>query len=873
MKYRKALRPRTIIPDELYVDRDADRQLNDVIDEMGRPGYILVARQMGKTNLLLRMKRKRERDGELAIYIDLSIGFTDARSLFHHLIDSLLEAVPLDDLQKVIEKDRQNSTLDASVEYDRHLRKFLSAVQKERVIIILDEIDSLVGQPYSDRILSQVRSMYFARANFPIYESLTYVLSGVAEPTDLIKDKNISPFNIGEKIYLSDFSRSEVSSLLKKAGVKFDLSVQESVYDWVNGNPRMTWDVYSALEDAVIAEEAVDVSSVDAVIQKLYLTRYDRAPLDHIRALAENEPEVRAALVSLLYGKGSTLDDRSRSKLYLAGITTASANEAPAIKNKVIEHALSETWLAQVEAGRKGLVAAAIRRYSSADYSEAVELFAQYMASGGSVDSLDDIETMQYGMSLYHTGSYEHSLEVLELASKNTRSSEVRHALTYYMGLATMMLDRPEQAIGIFEGLAHTSGAYKLRALHAVGTAYLKMSIIDNAEKILSLNSDVIDQTQSDEDLTEDVKSELISAAYYNIGQVYSSSDRLSQAKDAFEAANASASIKMKPAFASVRLRAAETDGEREAIIEEVKDALRREPIPYVINRGTLGFDERDMAELLAEAINLRLWDTFGVLLEEACARSLQGSFETLSGLAIASDWQEDSSVMRTLLRHALTSSDIAREALLEQKLKAATAWIGRADEADHGAAFEAYWSLASEPAALEFLTANDTVMFANQISDDLSSGNLTRAKKIMSFVRSNEAALTAASSAMFAFFVYQEMIVYRTEANYAKCLQAAQEVISLVEASKKKNDASFIRYAALVERLRTAAVRELSAFAPSKPKFGRNEFVTVVDKHSGAKSRVKFKKVAHLLENGSLEIVDDVNVGSRDVNTIIAKQ
>jgi len=446
------LRARTIVPDNLYVDRDADRQLANVIDEMGRPGYVLVARQMGKTNLLLRMKRRRASCGELAVYIDLSIGFSDSRGLFRHLIDSLLEVASLPDVQAQIESERSDSSLDPSLEYDRHLRRILSAAGKDRVIIILDEIDSLVGQPYSDQVLSQVRSMYFARANFPVYEHLTYVLSGVAEPTDLIKDKNISPFNIGEKIYLNDFSDAEALSLLDKAGIALPSNVSDAVFNWTSGNPRMTWDVYAALEDE-LAENRVDVSTVDAVVQKLYLTRYDRAPLDHIRALAENDPDVRAALVALLYGKGDTLDDRSRSKLYLAGITTASANEAPKIKNRVIESALSETWLAQVEAGQKGLLNAASRRYDSGEFSEAVSLVEQYLGSGGSIDSLDEVEMFHFGMALYHTGNYRYAADVLQKASSQTRSNEVRTLTNYHIGLSAMLVGQLPEAIAVFEPL------------------------------------------------------------------------------------------------------------------------------------------------------------------------------------------------------------------------------------------------------------------------------------------------------------------------------------------------------------------------------------------------------------------------------------
>ena len=50
----KVLKPYTIIPTHLYVTRNADKQLRMLVDDMGRPGYVLVSRQMGKTNLLLK---------------------------------------------------------------------------------------------------------------------------------------------------------------------------------------------------------------------------------------------------------------------------------------------------------------------------------------------------------------------------------------------------------------------------------------------------------------------------------------------------------------------------------------------------------------------------------------------------------------------------------------------------------------------------------------------------------------------------------------------------------------------------------------------------------------------------------------------------
>src|SRR4051794_38027578 len=83
----------TIVPPSLYVKRSADHQLAEIIEEMGRPGYILVARQMGKTNLLLNMKREQEACGKLVYYFDLSNRFDTVRGFFRNVIDVILESL------------------------------------------------------------------------------------------------------------------------------------------------------------------------------------------------------------------------------------------------------------------------------------------------------------------------------------------------------------------------------------------------------------------------------------------------------------------------------------------------------------------------------------------------------------------------------------------------------------------------------------------------------------------------------------------------------------------------------------------------------------------------------------------------------------
>jgi tetratricopeptide (TPR) repeat protein len=372
----RTLKSSTIVPAELYVERAADRQLRAIIDEMGRPGYVLVARQMGKTNLLLNLKRQRTAD--IVVYHDLSNRLDTARRWFRNLIDSILEAYgEYCPKAAVTILEQRNQQLEPNIEYDRHMRLILRESQR-KIIVILDEIDSLISTTYSDVIFSQIRSMYFSRANFQEYENLTYVLSGVMEPADLIKDKNISPFNIGEKIYLENFSREEVFCFVQRAGLNFTDVVVDQIYSWVAGNPRMTWDICAELEIRHAQLDAINIGDVDRAVARLYLDEFDRPPVDHIRTLAASDAVIRDAIVSVRYGKANFLSQDVKNKLYLAGvINTAGANAT--ISNKVIDFALSQEWMSSATTKRGS--AQGLAMVASGDYRGAVALLEKQRAS------------------------------------------------------------------------------------------------------------------------------------------------------------------------------------------------------------------------------------------------------------------------------------------------------------------------------------------------------------------------------------------------------------------------------------------------------------------------------------------------------------
>ena len=284
MKMDKYLKSYTIVPEEYYVERSADKQIVNVIDDMGRPGYVLVARQMGKTNLLIHAKKKLENDRKIFVYLDFSvIPIYDDKSFFELLINKAIEErkdIFADAKQKIVQL-RKERIYDSVNQYTAELIILLGYVDK--IVFVLDEIEALPKSQYSDNIFSQIRSDYFQRVNYDALNKVTYILSGVFEPKDLIKDPNISPFNIGEKIYLRSFNKNEMYSFFEKTGLDFSDEVKGQIYYWTNGHPRMLNDLCRDLQ----YEENLTVEDVDSIVARCYLETIDRAPMDGIRRNVE----------------------------------------------------------------------------------------------------------------------------------------------------------------------------------------------------------------------------------------------------------------------------------------------------------------------------------------------------------------------------------------------------------------------------------------------------------------------------------------------------------------------------------------------------------------------------------------------------------
>jgi len=369
---------------------------------MQRPGYVLVARQMGKTNLLFNAKRTLENSTRLFVYVDLSNVFKYERECYRNIIDNIIE--PNENLFESIEPQidlLREKKLPPHKEYSKSLRIVLEHFQGD-VVIVLDEIDALRSAEYSDNIFAQIRSNYFSRTNFPVFERLTYILSGVIEPTELIKDRNKSPFNIGDKIYLDDFSLEEHNSFIVKSELILSDNVANEIYSWTNGNPRLTFDICSSIESLILEKKDVTVEILRNLVKQKYLTTFDIAPIDHIRELVKTNKDVRNAVLNIQQNKEIDLSDEIKKKLYLFGIINSKFDEDTNIKNPIIKNSLSINWIKSIDKQTQSQLSYGLELMDQFEYQEAITILSEFISNSSPTKEQLEICNYNIGFAYYN---------------------------------------------------------------------------------------------------------------------------------------------------------------------------------------------------------------------------------------------------------------------------------------------------------------------------------------------------------------------------------------------------------------------------------------------------------------------------------------
>jgi len=225
----------------VYIPRQADEELLKLCVE-GAFAYVLTSRQVGKSSLMVRTAEQLASIGTRSVIIDLTnYGVqVSAEAWYLGLLTTIADDLGLE--TDVVKWWRDHSDFGATQRLTQFFEEIVLTEIPEPIVIFIDEIDSTLSLNFTDDFYAAIRYLYNARAKAPEFRRLTFVLIGVATPSDLISDPHRTPFNIGQQVNLTDFTFEEALPLAEGLCTSVERSQQvlQWIMKWTNGHPYLT---------------------------------------------------------------------------------------------------------------------------------------------------------------------------------------------------------------------------------------------------------------------------------------------------------------------------------------------------------------------------------------------------------------------------------------------------------------------------------------------------------------------------------------------------------------------------------------------------------------------------------------------------------
>jgi hypothetical protein len=257
-----------------YIIRSSDEVAESTLGSSSVTLNIKGSRQMGKTSLLARLKRTARNQGRKVVSLDFQL-FDEQTLREPEVFYPAFCLAIADDLNIVdtFEAHRHKRRSFPSTCTRLMLQDVLPAAQA-RIMLVMDEIDKVFVSPFRNDFFGMLRSWHNLRSDSDLWMNLELVLCASTEPSHFISaDSSQSPFNVGERILLQDFTIPEFGELTHRHAIRLAASEQEELYELLHGHPFLT---RRALY--LLATKRIDLETV-----RITATRDDGPFGDHLR--------------------------------------------------------------------------------------------------------------------------------------------------------------------------------------------------------------------------------------------------------------------------------------------------------------------------------------------------------------------------------------------------------------------------------------------------------------------------------------------------------------------------------------------------------------------------------------------------------------
>lgn len=344
-----------------YVVRAADRELVGGL-LAGEFCYVLTARQMGKSSLSVRTARTLRERGARALFLDLSsLGQNLQPDQWYGDIAYRLgyQSQLEDQVESWWHASREGGPV---ARLTNLLREVILPAAPSPVVVFVDEADAVRSLPFNaDEFFIAIRQCYNHRADDLIFRRLTFCILGVATPAELIRDARTTPFNLGRRIELEDFTPEEARPLahgLAQGGT--GLSPQraerllERVLHWTSGHPYLTQLLCREILRSTASDSALTPAElVDRLCEEVFFVARAREQDDNLlfvkgRILGTESDlhQLLALYRQVLAGKTIPDDENNDliNQLRLAGIVKAPGGHLQ-VRNRIYAHVFDPAWI------------------------------------------------------------------------------------------------------------------------------------------------------------------------------------------------------------------------------------------------------------------------------------------------------------------------------------------------------------------------------------------------------------------------------------------------------------------------------------------------------------------------------------------------
>lgn len=232
-----------------YIRRDSDERMERQIQSGGGTITIRAGRQMGKTSLLVRAANFAKKHGQQVVYVD----FQQIKNEYRNSLDNLLRYLADEiTLRLNLDENQLNKIWSSSRGSPDKFSQFMETnvlTDGKPLFLAMDEADQLMDVEYKTEFFALIRAWDSRRAFDDAWSSLSLAMVISSHPHLLIDDHRQSPFNVGLRIQLEDFSANQIERLNELHGTPLNKEDMAAMMKLLGGHPFLTRQSFYTLLD------------------------------------------------------------------------------------------------------------------------------------------------------------------------------------------------------------------------------------------------------------------------------------------------------------------------------------------------------------------------------------------------------------------------------------------------------------------------------------------------------------------------------------------------------------------------------------------------------------------------------------------------